>query len=134
MRLHRYRHWFLVCCTLMLLAPASVLAQQATVRGFVTDASTEQPLQGATVALRSGSDLIAGTATDADGVFSLNRIAAGSYTLHISFIGFATYEEAVTLQSGIVERTIALEPQQATIDEVVVEAEGEHRTVEHIEQ
>jgi len=102
-----------------------VSAQQALIRGFVTDASTEQPLQGASVALRAGGQLITGTATDGDGYFILNRVSPGSYQLEISYIGFTTYESAVDLQPGqVLDVTIDLEVNLAEIDEVVVEAEA----------
>jgi len=109
----------------LFLFASEALAQQAIVRGFVTDASNEQPLQGATVAIRAGDSLVSGTATDGDGYFVINRIPPGSYDLVISFVGFASWTEAIDLSDGQVrDFRVALAMQAAEIDELVVEAEA----------
>ncbi len=110
---------------LLFLLSHEAMAQQAILRGFVTDASNEQPLQGATVALRAGSELVAGTATDGDGYFVLNRVSPGRYDLVVSYVGFADWSESLNLSSGDVrEFSIALAMRAAEIDELVVEAEA----------
>lgn len=110
---------------LLLLVSQDVLAQQAILRGFVTDATNEQPLQGATVALRSGDTLVAGTATDGDGYFVINRVSPGDYDFVVSFVGFESWTESVSLSLGDVRNfRIALEIRAAEIDELVVEAEA----------
>ncbi|MBT3448209.1 MAG: TonB-dependent receptor [Bacteroidetes Order II. Incertae sedis bacterium] len=104
----------------------SAMAQQAVIRGFVTDEATEQPLQGATVVLRSGEQLIQGAATDGDGYFIINRVRPGAYSLVISFIGYADFAEDFSIVAGdVLERIVALRPATGTIDELVVEAEAE---------
>ncbi len=105
---------------------AAVLAQQAALRGFVIDASTEQALQGASVVLTDASGRITGAATDGDGYFAVNRIRPGRYELRVSFVGFAPYDEALDLSAGgVVQRNISLTPSETEIDEVLVEAEAE---------
>lgn len=114
---------FLVLASLLLIGTAS--AQQAVLRGFITDANSEQPLQGASIALFQSGDLITGTATDGDGYFVVNRIAPGNYTLRITFVGFTPHEETLSISSGeILERVVALSPKAAEFDEIVVEAEA----------
>ena len=110
---------------LLLLVSQDVLAQQAILRGFVTDASNEQPMQGATVALRSGDALVAGAATDGDGYFVINRVAPGDYEVTISFVGFESWSESLSLSPGdIRDFRIALTMRASEIDELVVEAEA----------
>lgn len=111
---------------LLAAAPDRGYAQQAVLRGFVTDAATEQPLQGATIALRVDGELVVGTATDGDGYFVLNRVRAGRYDLVVSFVGFASFQEVLDLQEGeIRDFRISLLVRAAAIDELVVEAEAE---------
>lgn len=110
---------------LFLASPAD--ARQSSVRGFVVDASTEQPLQGASVVL-SGTEgvLPYGVATDGDGFFQLRRVSPGTYTLRVSFIGFDAYEERISLADGqTVSRSVALKPASGEIDELVVEADAQ---------
>ena len=115
-----------LCGLAMLLAAAApAAAQTASVRGFVTDAATEQPLQGATVLLTDGTTR-AGTATDGDGHFLLRRLPAGRYVLTVSFVGYAAHTDTLVLAAGAaVERRITLAEGAAALDEVVVRAEGE---------
>lgn len=108
----------------LLLAPV-VQAQTAGLRGFVTDAASEQALQSATVVLRSGSGTLTGQATDGDGYFSFARLTPGSYTVRVSFVGFVPFEERVTLAAGqVLTLSIALEAGQGSLGEAVVEAEA----------
>ena len=107
-----------------LLTTVPAFSQQVSVRGFVSDSESEQPLQGAAVGLRAPDGTLRGAISDGDGYFILNRIPAGSYTLFIRFIGYATYEEELTLDGlNSIERTILLTPIEGELDEVVVESE-----------
>ncbi|MDA0379084.1 MAG: TonB-dependent receptor, partial [Bacteroidetes bacterium] len=121
MTAHRYG---LLLFFLFLVPIAS--AQQAILRGFVTDAASEQPLQGATIALKQEGRLVQGTATDGDGYFVLNRVLPGGYDLEISFIGYASHGESLTLRAGeIRDIRIDLAIRAADLEEVVVVAEAE---------
>ena len=121
MRMRAFRYGLFL---ILLLVSQEALAQQVILRGFVTDASNEQPLQGATVALRSGNDLVAGTATDGDGYFVINRVPPGTYEMVVSYVGFSSWTESLDLSAGNVrDFRIALSMRAAEIDELVVEAE-----------
>jgi len=120
------RFYSILLLTFVIPMAITASAQQAVVRGFVTDASTEQPLQGASVVLRTGDELVTGTATDGDGYFILNRVTPDTYDLEISYIGFTSYTSRVTFSSGqILELTVGLTPRTDMIDELVVTAEAE---------
>ena len=101
-------------------------AQTAAVRGFVTDASDGQAMQGVNVVLEADGGFVAGTATDKDGFFVLSRVPAGTYTLRATFIGFEPFEVALALAQGEVRAlNFALTPGETKLDEVVVETERE---------
>jgi hypothetical protein len=74
---------------LFLLVTSPVLGQglTQTVRGILTDADSQAPLIGATVAV-AGSNPMKGTTTDQKGAFRLDHIPAGRITLHLSYLGY----------------------------------------------
>jgi iron complex outermembrane receptor protein len=74
----------------------SLLAQDATVFGTVTDGETTEPMIGVTVFVE-GTQL--GTTTDIDGKYRL-RVPAGRQRIVFSYIGYEPYVETVTLTAG----------------------------------
>ncbi len=114
--------------SLLLLLGISLpaFAQNATLRGFVRDASDGQTLQGVNVILRAADGSVNGAATDRDGYYAISRIAPGTYTLLVSYIGYVTVEEPITLAAGVNEtRNIELRFGRLEAGEVTVEAEAE---------
>ncbi len=117
---------FFLPLLLLLCAATAVQAQNATLRGFVRDASDGQTLQGVNVILRSPDGSVNGAATDRDGYYAISRIAPGTYTLLVSYIGYETLEEEVAFRAGVNEtRNFDLRFAAVEAGEVVVEAEGE---------
>lgn len=86
------------------LWPAVLAAQQqkGTISGTVTD-SSGQVLKGAQISL---APIILNAVSDSQGQFSLNDLDPGSYTITITYVGFANFEKKVDLTSG----------QRATVD------------------
>ncbi|MBX0289924.1 TonB-dependent receptor [Hymenobacter sp. HSC-4F20] len=76
---------------------AAAQPQQGSGRitGTVTDAGTKQPVPYATVALVNPATgkPVDGTAADDNGKFTLPRVAAGTYTVQVSFIGYKLVEK-----------------------------------------
>jgi len=87
-----------------------------TVQGTVYD-SDNNPLPGANVIIQGTQT---GTSTDGDGRYDLS-VQAGTYVLEVSFLGFRTAEEPVTVQAGeIITIDITLQSSILGTDEVVV--------------
>ncbi len=99
-------------------------AQTATVQGIVTDAATGRPLEGANVALQEIPPVNAqmyGMAAGQNGYYQVSGLDPGDYTFRTSYIGYVTYEDTLSLESG--ERrtvSITLEPDDQMMDEVIV--------------
>ena len=93
-------------------SPAVSGQDEVSVSGTVTDEQGE-PLIGASVLIKGTT---VGSITDLDGKFSI-RIPASGADLEISYIGYITKEVTVTTQDNL---TIALEPDNRLLDEVVV--------------
>ncbi len=94
--------------------PNQISAQ--TIEGRVIDASTQQPLEGATV-LETGTTN--GTATDRDGAFTIT-LQSESNELTVSFIGYRSRQVAIIEPSSFL--TIELEEQVYLSGEIFVRA------------
>lgn len=102
-----------------------MVGQTAAVRGFVTDASDGQPLQGVNVALSSEDEFL-GAVSTADGVYIISGVPPGEYVLRASFIGFETFTDTLQLAAGDSRHIdIVMGEEQLEIDEIVVESERE---------
>lgn len=106
------------------LAPLSLWAQTATLKGTVTDAESKEKLPGASVAVTSTGLAPTGAAADASGNFEVPNLPAGTYTITVSFIG---YERKVltnvTLAAGETKTVdIAVEPSGISLNPVVISA------------
>ena len=99
-------------------------AQSASLRGFVTDASSGEPLQDATVVLRDMASAEQGTITDADGVYGFSRITPGRHVLRVSFVGYAVHLDTLDIAGNENRRlNVALTPGDGELGELVVETE-----------
>src|SRR5689334_9792507 len=98
-----------------LLLPTAVRAQNFAVTGTVRDSKQNHVLPGASVQI-DGTRYA--TAADEFGHFNF-KLAAGSYTLRVRFVGFQEKTEAITV-SGNTDVTLMLEESLAMTDEVVV--------------
>lgn len=94
------------------------LAQTAEVRGVVTDATTRQPLAGATVIV-TGTRL--GAATDASGRYAITGVPVGSYTIRVSFLGYSPLQQSIRVTSGGAVVDFAMTETALQQREVIVE-------------
>ncbi|MFO8066567.1 MAG: TonB-dependent receptor [Bacteroidales bacterium] len=100
-----------------------------TIKGFVYDSMTEQPMEYATVSLFKADDnsLVTGTITDVNGFFRLKDLGDEVYRMEVTFIGYKTKvvdEVDLTAQSGTYDLgIIMIEPTDAALDEVVIAAD-----------
>lgn len=93
----------LVHCCFLHFATAQITQ---TIRGRITDATTNKPLSGASVQIGEMQDSPATsqlpkTVSDTEGVFRLEKIPVGRYALQVSFVGFETVSVSeLLLESG----------------------------------
>ncbi|CAH1000334.1 TonB-dependent receptor P26 [Neolewinella maritima] len=115
---HVYFLWKTGLCAVFLFLSTSLLAQQRTITGTLTDEGSGEPLIGASIAVKGTTR---GTVTDLDGTYSIQ--AAPEETLVISYTGYATQEVPVgdneTISLGLSSGEV--------LDEVVVVAYGQQR-------
>jgi iron complex outermembrane receptor protein len=105
----------LVLGLLLQLAVISSWAQNS-LSGKVLEAQNHEPLVGASV---WSEKLGIGTVTDEKGEFTLNKLPAGNLELRVSFLGFETYRQVISLPySGKLE--IALAGREFLTEEFIV--------------
>ncbi|MFP4471719.1 MAG: TonB-dependent receptor [Bacteroidales bacterium] len=88
-------------------------AQTGTLSGVVTDARTGETLIGANIMYGPGK----GTVTDIDGRYRL-ELDYGEYTLMVSYVGFSTIEQKITVDKPVL--TADFELSYLTLTEVEV--------------
>ncbi len=125
------RKSFIVMALLLLCGAISTFAQNKviTVSGRVVESDTKNAIEMATVQLLSLPDSAqaAGKVTNRNGWFSLPKVKAGKYVLRISFVGYITKNQPLTLTEKNTERnvgTIALETDAVMLGEAVITAEA----------
>ncbi len=89
----------------LFLINTSILIAQSNVSGTVTDESTGSPLAGANVYL-AGTSM--GSATDADGAYSIKNVSNGNYTLVVAYLGYATEEMGIDVSGTEVTQNAQL--------------------------
>jgi TonB-linked SusC/RagA family outer membrane protein len=105
----------LIVCALFLSAAAYA---QGAIYGTVTDAETGETVPGASILV---VELNRGDASDAEGNFRIANVPAGSYTITVSFVGYASVNRTVTVGSSQeLEVNFALEYGAIGLDELVV--------------
>ncbi|SHK80434.1 Outer membrane receptor proteins, mostly Fe transport [Hymenobacter psychrotolerans DSM 18569] len=108
---------------------AAPQAGSGRITGVITDAATKQPVPYATVVLLNPATgkAIDGTSADDNGKFSIPRIAAGTYTVQISFIGYKNVEKTgvVITDAGntVALGDITLESSAQKLGDVLVEGQ-----------
>lgn len=105
-----------------ILLAGGLSAQNAIVRGMVTDQTNDEPLFFANIA--AGTN---GTTTELDGSYSL-EVPAGQYTFTVSYVGYTTYTAELDLAAGeTVELNIALAA-EATLLNTATVTSGKYET------
>jgi hypothetical protein len=122
MHLH-FRYFAL--CLLLLTSWASAAQTRITLSGTVKDASSGENLSGATIRVVELAGV--GTGANAYGFFTLT-VPAGTYTVEVSFVGFATQRRNVTATASQ-RLDFKLAPGGSELTEVVVTARSTDATI-----
>ncbi len=112
---------YLAFLLLISLLSLGIFAQRGSIKGFVYDDSTGEPVIFTNVYLENTS---IGIATDVNGFYTLSQIPAGDYVLMVSFVGFETLKTKVSLAANEVKtQNLFLKPSNVQIDDIVISAE-----------
>ncbi len=101
----------------ILLFTSASIAQKTGVSGTIIDATTSEPLIGATVTYADGK----GAVTDFDGKYTLEMDGPGEYTLTVSYVGYETQTQNIKLGNG--KLTVDFQLKTFVLNEVKVVAD-----------
>lgn len=121
------RVWILLFCLLWSIC-AVAQEKKVTINGNITDKNNGEDLIGAGILVKGTRT---GTVTNAYGLYSLS-LPAGKYTLIITYLGYASREIPVDLNTDQ-RLNIQLTPDVNELAEVVVSAEGRNANVAKME-
>lgn len=106
--------------TCLFLLAGTLQAQEYTLSGTISDARTADPLIGVNVFV---TDISSGTTTNIDGQYELS-LAAGSYSLLLTYVGYQTKEVEVEIQDADKTLNFTMQEDQVGLDQVVVVGYG----------
>ena len=113
----------LLCCVFLLVV-TNAIAQNASIRGTISDTASKENLTNAVISILRAKDsvLYKFTRSNAQGKFGLTRLPAGKFILLVSYPKYADYVEELNLTdtSNINFDRIALILKAKLLEEVVV--------------
>ncbi len=83
-----FKTTFTVFKLLVLAGTQLTFSQNGTLTGSVTDAEEGNPLESATVRLLQDGTLKSGAYTDANGIYTISNVEAGTYTLVFTYVSY----------------------------------------------
>ena len=107
-----------------LVSAGAAFAQSGTLTGTVTDQSSGETLPGVNIFIQ---ELQRGTATDAEGNFTIEDIEYGTYTVRATYVGYDDFQQEVTIDQQETTLDFSLTSQTQQLDDVVVTAFGMSR-------
>lgn len=100
----------------------SLAVQAQILTGTVTDKHTQEGLISATVQLTDAEGKSNYTSTDLQGKFQFKKLSQGVYTLQVSYVGYKTHKQRVTLTGSQTKQVkVAMEEDAQLLDEVSVQ-------------
>ena len=120
------RKIFLLLGFLILISIGS-FAQNGIIRGFLYDKETGEPVLFGSVYLYKTTY---GAATDENGHFTISKIPSGNYVLMVTYLGYDTIREDVTIaNNSVLTRKLYLNKSSVNLEGVSISAEyQEYRT------
>ncbi|UOG74025.1 outer membrane beta-barrel protein [Hymenobacter tibetensis] len=114
---------FLLLLLLLSISFGTAWAQTSSISGRILDATNQTPLIGANVLIRklAADSVKSGAAADVEGNFRVPDLAAGRYEMVVSFLGYQTLRQQLTLTAQpLVLGTVALSTGGVTLKGVEV--------------
>lgn len=87
--------------------------------GIITDQQTQEPLPGATIIIEGTSK---GTIADINGHFEVRNLCEGHYTFSISFIGYQSHKETITIEERT-SKNFSLQSDDIILKGIIIETE-----------
>ncbi len=105
----------------IVLCALTAFAQNGTVRGFIYEEGTGEPVIFTNVVLQGTTK---GASTDVNGYFSITQVTPGTYNVEVSYLGFKTYNQEITVFANKIE-SLKIFLKKGAIDIKTVEISAE---------
>ncbi|MCT4602809.1 MAG: TonB-dependent receptor, partial [Marinifilum sp.] len=106
---------------MLLISVTFANAQNAVLKGVVTQKSNQQAMPGASVYF---SGTTTGTATNNKGEYKIKNLKPGDYDLVVSFSGYSRQKQKITLKEGVNVLNFAMVESKSQLGEIVVTGTG----------
>lgn len=104
------------------------IAQESSIRGFVNDAETGEPILFCNVIIESKT---IGASTDVNGFFNITKVPAGNHTLLVTYVGYDTLRTNVTIkEKQILTKKLELKQSAIKINNVIISADKQEQKTE----
>ncbi len=114
--------------TVIIITSGSIYSQGGTIRGFVYEKASGEPVIFTNVYLLKTKY---GSTTDVNGYYVISKIPQGSYTLMITYLGYDTISMPVTIESDeIISKKIFMEKASYSLASITVSADREEARTE----
>lgn len=114
----------LIVSTILFLPLSAVQAQEASIRGLVTDSSDGTALVGANVLVFTlDGDRVGAAATNVDGYYQIQNLSTEPRLIRVSYVGYSLHRDTLSLKKGGDTYNVSLVPTEQTLEEVSVKAE-----------
>lgn len=108
---------------IFVLVTTLVSAQTGSVRGFVYDKETGEPMMLTNVMLENTQ---IGTTTDVNGYFVLSKIKTGNYSIKVTSLGYETYTEPIKVEKNkVLALKIDLAPSATELQTIEIQGRQE---------
>ncbi|PJJ11037.1 outer membrane receptor for ferrienterochelin and colicin [Flavobacterium sp. 1] len=98
--------------------------------GKVTNKSTNQPVQYASIVIKDGAKVITGIVADENGSFSIKNLELKKFTLEVEFIGYKKYSTTIELSSAKKNSAIEIHLEEEATELQSVDIVKEHSLIE----
>ncbi|WP_304653874.1 TonB-dependent receptor [Aestuariibaculum lutulentum] len=106
-----------------------LFAQEANIHGVITD-ENNQPVAYATITLKG---LSKGAMADDNGIYKIEHLEAGHYTLQFSGVGYIKTSRQITLKANeSLEVSVSLQTDSAALNEVVITSNRVRETLDEV--
>lgn len=120
MKLSKVLIFLLQLVVLFLAFQSHTMAQNASIRGFVYEQESGEPVLFTNVYLFKTS---IGAPTDANGYFAITKIPPGQYFLMVTYVGFDTLKIPVTVKANdLLSQKLYLKKSTVQLDEISISA------------
>jgi hypothetical protein len=92
-----FRHMRILLFALFIALQTVAMAQSGTIRGFVYDRESGEPIIFTNVFLKGTQQ---GASTDVNGYYSITKITPGDYTVLVTALGYDTASEKISIKNG----------------------------------